>query len=510
MATVTEITGMCKAGRLADAYNAAKYDMTITPGNIWSQRGMWWALYYTIKADTEKGNLQDAFAHLDEVATLDLLRLEKDDLTYTNIARMLTNIVKCIPQDRFDLLDKVFAFAQNYIFSPSKEYSYFLKVCCAFNGWNNLVTFVEWWNLDNLMPENYQKFRTAKGKTIISLAESAYIAYSKALLKLADKHKIEAFLPRLERLADEHTDMMYPGYYYAKLIHATSSDTEKALKKVLPLIEKKKSEFWIWQFMSEMYMDDEGMHLASLLRASHCRTEEKFLVKIRSSLLEIYLAKNDFPRAKYQLDKVIECRKAEGWGIHSEQMDLLRSEWYIRTKADASDPIDYMQWTDSIFLRNANESNAVVVYVNNERGQAIVIYAEKKTAVLKPKNIGFEVKQGDLLKVQWKPDEKRGIRILNAKPLKVDALQPETYLKAVKGKVAKLEGNNFAFVKAGKQGYYVAPDVVKKCSLENGENVSAIAALNYNKRKDEWKWMCINIERITDDSHKEVNTSIQK
>ena len=82
MATVTEITGMCKAGRLADAYNAAKYDMTITPGNIWSQRGMWWALYYTIKADTEEGNLQDAFAHLDEVATLDLLRLEKDDLTY--------------------------------------------------------------------------------------------------------------------------------------------------------------------------------------------------------------------------------------------------------------------------------------------------------------------------------------------------------------------------------------------------------------------------------------------
>lgn len=329
-------------------------------------------------------------------------------------------------------------------------------------------------------------------------------------MKLADKHKIEAFLPRLERLADEHTDMMYPGYYYAKLIHATSSDTEKALKKVLPLIEKKKSEFWIWQFMSEMYMDDEGMHLASLLRASHCRTEEKFLVKIRSSLLEIYLAKNDFPRAKYQLDKVIECRKAEGWGIHSEQMDLLCSEWYIRTKADASDPIDYMQWTDSIFLRNANESNAVVVYVNNERGQAIVIYAEKKTAVLRLKSIGFEVKQGDLLKVQWKPDEKRGIRILNAKPLKVDALQPETYLKAVKRKVAKLEGNNFAFVKAGKQGYYVAPDVVKKCSLENGENVSAIVALNYNKRKDEWKWMCINIERITDDSHKEVNTSIQK
>ena len=73
-----------------------------------------------------------------------------------------------------------------------------------------------------------------------------------------------------------------------------------------------------------------------------------------------------------------------------------------------------------------------------------------------------------------------------------------------------MEGNNFAFVKAGKQGYYVAPDVVKKCSLENGENVSAIVALNYNKRKDEWKWMCINIERITEEGHKEVNTSIQK
>ena len=47
-----------------------------------------------------------------------------------------------------------------------------------------MVEFFEWWNIDNLMPEDYQPFKMYNGKKIMSLAEQAYIAYSKALLKL--------------------------------------------------------------------------------------------------------------------------------------------------------------------------------------------------------------------------------------------------------------------------------------------------------------------------------------
>ena len=44
MARITEITSMCKEGKLAEAYAAACQDMNTMPDNIWSQRAMYWAV----------------------------------------------------------------------------------------------------------------------------------------------------------------------------------------------------------------------------------------------------------------------------------------------------------------------------------------------------------------------------------------------------------------------------------------------------------------------------------
>ena len=75
----------------------------------------------------------------------------------------------------------------------------------------------------------------------MSLAEQAYIAYSKALLKRNDREKIENFVPKIEKLMEDYPDMMYPGYFCGKLKLAMGVERESALDIIMPFVRKKKN-----------------------------------------------------------------------------------------------------------------------------------------------------------------------------------------------------------------------------------------------------------------------------
>ena len=61
MATIKEITTMCRNGNVVDAYNLAKADYDAAPQNVWAQREMGWALYYLLKEDLENQSIQEFF-----------------------------------------------------------------------------------------------------------------------------------------------------------------------------------------------------------------------------------------------------------------------------------------------------------------------------------------------------------------------------------------------------------------------------------------------------------------
>ena len=75
--------------------------------------------------------------------------------------------------------------------------------------------------------------------------------------------------------------------------------------------------------------------------------------------------------------------------------------------------------------------------------------------------------------------------MLAVEKVDVASFESVSYIKKINGKVLRGEGQNFAFVRAEGGNCYVAPDNVKKYALENKEQVSAVAALTYNKKKDD-------------------------
>lgn len=95
--------------------------------------------------------------------------------------------------------------------------------------------------------------------------------------------------------------MTYPGYFCGKLMISAGASREDALTAVVPFV-RKKTEFWAWQLLADVFKDEPDNRLACLLRAVHCKAKEEFLGKVRLALALAYIDRNDIARAKYHLD----------------------------------------------------------------------------------------------------------------------------------------------------------------------------------------------------------------
>ncbi len=495
MATIKEITSMCRAGNTNEAYSMAMDDLDANRQNVWAQREVGWALFYLMKKDIEDKN-HDAFkSHLEELTRLDLLTQEADGLIFDNILWKIAEYLKIYAHEDTTEASSIFTLISKYKFAPSKGYSYLLKVCLKLDEWDQFAEFVEWWGLDSLMEEDYQQFRLDNGRKIMSLAEQTYIAYSKRLLKSGDKDRIATFIPMIEELMDKHPEMIYPGYFCGKLMLATGAEKEDALDKVMPFARKKKADFWVWQLLSEMYRDETDKRLACLLRATHCGAQETFLGKVRIGLATIYIELQDYARAKHHIDCTARCYMIQGWRVPYELESMTRDPLILNATADSSDGIEYMKLTNNILARGANTSIAIVTYIDQATHRATIVYGGRKRAMVKLKDFGMKVKVGMPYKIAWTADGDK-INVSGCEKTTIDECKQLPYVKAIEGMVEKRADKPFAFIKSQSVKCFIPPTEVDRTKITGGEHVQAIIVYNYNKKKNEWNWTAVSITKL--------------
>ena len=494
MATVKEITTLCKSGNISEAYKLALADLEASPHDVWVQREMGWALYYLIKADAEDHDLDSFLKHLDELQQLDQLDSNADSMIFDNVIWKIAEFVKNTPKDNFGQITRIFNAIKGFSFNTSQPYSYILRLGLDFTDWQGLPDFIDWWGLDKLQQEDYQNFKMENGRKVMSLAERVYIAYSKVLLRNNDKEKILNFIPKIEQIVNDYPQMMYPGYFCGKLMLAVGTAKEEELEQVIPFAQKKKNEFWVWQLLSEIFKDEPDTQLACLLRAAHSRTQESFLVRVRTALVNLYVQRNDFARAKYQMDTTIQCYLSQGWNIPYALRCWGNEPWVKTTQPDSSDPIDYMNITNRILAHDARQSIAIVTYIDAERRRATIIYGPKQKMGVSLSQVGRKIHQGSLLKLQWTTTADGKINILGVCEAQEQDLTGITYIKTIDGIVSKMPDKAFAFVRGVGESCFVTPNDVTKYNLQGNEHAHVLTALNYNKKKDEWDWSCISLD----------------
>ena len=485
---------MCKAGQVQQAYELAKADLAAMPTDVWTQRAVGWALYYMIKSDSETGDYARLLEHIDELKSLDQLTIANDSMIFDNVQFQIANFIK----NRIHLTDieassklsVLFSKLKDYEFKPSRGHSFLLQTILKFENWPEIADFFDWWNLDNLTQEDYTPYINQKGQKMMTLAERAFIANSKALLRLNDLGRIEEFLPKLDNLMNNHKEMMYPGYFYGKLLLALGCNGDEALKVIIPFARKKATEFWVWQLLSDIFTNEEEKQLACLLRAVHCRTQETFLGKVHIKLATLYIKRGLLNSARFHIDVVTRCYASQGWRLPNEIDCWIHQPWINSTTPDHKDPIDYMSITDAILCDGAEESIAVVTYVEQNTHNSFIIYGKEKRTVQK---FRFKVNVGKTLRLHYITDSEGRMKVLSS--MSVHLPSDLDYAKCVEGKIEKRDDKEFAFLKSGSVKCFVSSNIVRKYDLKNGDKVKSLIVYDYNKKKEAWNWVCVNIKK---------------
>ena len=485
---------MCKAGQVQEAYEQAKADFEQAPSDVWSHRKMGWALYYLMKKDAQEGLYEQLVAHIDELKALDQLTMANDRMIFENVVFWIGYFAKrSLPPTSIDTptrLSVLFSKVKDYPFTPCKGYSALLEGFIKCDAWQELADFLDWWNLDNLTPDDYKPVQLANGRTIMSVAERAFIANSKALLRLNDPGKIEEFLPRIDTLMETHPEMTYPGYFYGKLLLSLGSTTDEALRVIVPFARKKATEFWVWQLLSDVFTNDQEKQLACLVRAVNCRTQENFLGKVRIKLAALYIQRNQLDYAKYQIDKVINCYLPQGWHLPYEVECWIHQPWINTVEANNGSPIDHMTITDDILCEGTEEAMGIVTYIDPNSHRATMVYGKEKS--LKQK-LRFNVKIGDVLRINYITEPDGTTRVLSARrnnlPSDLD------YAKMVEGTVNKRADKPFAFLKTINRDFFISPNVVSRYHIQGGETINCLVVYDYNRKKELWDWTCVKINK---------------
>jgi hypothetical protein len=98
---------------------------------------------------------------------------------------------------------------------------------------------------------------------------------------------------------------------------------------------------------------------------------------------------------------------------------------------------------------------------------------------------------GMALLLNYAPEDKNRIRILSAKPTNLTSNLP--YAKIVEGVVKKRDDKNYAFLKSGGDGYFIAANCVTKYKLKNGQPAKGLVVLDFRKKDQSWNWQCLRI-----------------
>jgi len=492
MPSVNEILTLCRAGQTQKAYELSKAD--VEQQFPWAQREMGWTLYYLMKEDTDTNNYQSLILHLGEFCQLDQLSLTDDNMIFENVLFKVAGFVKAhVSPTGIDSpikLSAIFSKLRGFSFESSKGYSFLLQSFIKCDSWLELADFIDWWNLEKLREEDYTPFRMDNGRTIMSVAEQAFIAKSKALLRLNDLGRIEEFLPLMDELMENHPEMTYPGYFYGKLLLSLGSNAEDALKVIIPFARKKATEFWVWQLLSDVFVNDQEKQLACLLRAVNCKTKDNFLGKVRIKLATLYIQRNQLDYAKYQIDKVTQCYLSQGWHLPYEVDCWIHQPWITTVSPNKGTPIYYMSITDSILCEGTEEALAVVTNVDaNSRKVTLVYGYEKRTS----QKLRIKVGPGAMLKINYLMEADGNIRILSSAQARYqDDLD---FAKVVEGTVCKRDDKDFAFLKTKNKDYFISPNVVRKYGIQDGETIKSLVVYDFNKKREVWDWSCISINK---------------
>lgn len=499
-----EIKELRQAGKLDEALQMANQALEADPANIWNKRAAAWVYYDYLKKYCQPESVNEFKENLIKIKALQLPEDEK--MVFDNCAWQIGSLVFGLQKSEhvdYGKINGIFEIIKEFHFTiPSEAYSLIYKAFHkGYQNWSNYLAFADWWNFENLRSEDYLK-EEFNGKKIMSIAEQAYIAYSKKLLdgdpidsfgqqRVMDKEKIQAFLPKLDLIITKHSDYQYPPFFKAKLLLALGSD-ENVLSAFLPFAKQKRNDFWVWDLLADIFSEDKEIQFACYCKALSLKTSEDFLVKLRLSFAELLIEMRMYSEAKTEIQKVISTREKHEWKLTNQITQWIGQDWFKSATAKNDNQglySSYIKKAEEILFQDIQEELIAVEFVNEDKNML--------NFVIDKQNFGFfnyagritKPKIGDILSVRFDGEGQNGFyKILTAKKS-----EPNLTLSAIKdfeGTLKVISPHNFGFL----EDIFIEPRIIQGSKLTDGQTIKGRAILSFNKKKDEWGWKAVEIK----------------
>jgi hypothetical protein len=502
--SIKEVIELCKADRLEEALQIVSAKLETDPENIWAKRAAAWVYYYHLKKYTQPESSEVFKDNLIKIKDLQLPEVDK--MVFDNCAWQIGKLVFSLngaEQINYGRINEILKIIQNFHFTkPSEGYTYIYKAFHkGYQNWSYYLNFADWWNFENLRSEDYLN-EEFNGKRNMSIAEQAYIAYSKKLLegealdsfgqqRLIDKLKIQSFLPKLETLIEKQPDYQYPPYFKAKLLLVLGSD-KNVLSAFLPFAKQKKNDFWVWELMAEIFSEEKDIQFVCYCKALSLKTPEDFLVKLRQTFAKMLIEKRMYNEAKTEIQKVIVTREKHKWKLTNQIVQWTDQEWYKSAKAKKDNQdlySNHIKQAEEILFHDILEEIIVVEFVNENKNMLNFVKDKSKFGFFNYLGKLSKPQIGDLLKVRFNGDGQDGFyKILTVK--KAESNEISDSIKDFEGAVKVISPQNLGFI----ENIFIEPKIIEDSKITHGQFVKGRALLSFNKKKNEWGWKAIEIK----------------
>ena len=489
------INTLRKAGALDEAYELALKEYELTPDDIWIRRALGWVIYSKIKLEPTI----DASQLIDYLQSIRNLHFnEEEEVFFSSLAFAVGKVLFCFSKNAKsidgDAISRIWDLIRKMPFKkPSDGYSFLAKGFYALhNEWPRFLDFCDDWGWENLQESDY-KSDSFEGKQYMSFAEKLMIAYSKKLLAhITENHiiptdRIRSFIRLLEKQGEAHPEYQYTDYYLARLYLATG-DLLEATEAFLPFARKKKSEFWVWDLLSELYKEDYEKRKMALCKASLCKTKPIFLVKIRRKLIELLLAENKYAFARYEFEKLKEAYLKENIKIpfDLQRLDDPKSFNGMSAENDQAYLKQQSLLADSLLYDACWELVAVVAGIDLHASRAFLIASDNSR--LKLKDISDSLRIGNLLKLRVAKESDNG---------KTTILSYDKYALFEYPQLIEKDKAVFKLSASGEFGFlgnvFVPKGAIREFALSDRQSYEFYKMKSYNKKKDEIGWSLLRI-----------------
>ena len=294
---ISQAKALSKEGRHAEAAVAYRKALAASPADREVHTGFGWVLYKHSKElmATENINIGLVKRNLNDYIKLDV---EKPSILHSCVLQLAA---KLAGQDKFSML-----------------------------------VFARLWNLDNLRPEDFERFRADDGKVYPSLAERVIQQAGKEAAESDNKREQEQVLPRLDTAIERFPDNIWLKLDKAKVLLSIGMHDE-ALTFGITVAKAKPNDYWAWGLLGDIILQtDEDAALGCYCKALSCPAEEKFIGKIRLKVAQHALKRNELSAAKFEVETVFRSKETEGHRIPEEAVEIASMPWYAETAAALS------------------------------------------------------------------------------------------------------------------------------------------------------------------------------